>query len=119
MVKQQTPSEVESRQLLITAAATGGPFENVSQAVTTEYSLIRNEGGGGRGFGYLFQVALGLEVVFSLPKETAVYKILSAKVRTGFPTCTDLGTCTTSTCTRISEAAERKRKNCCKPKSSG
>jgi len=24
MVKQQTPSEVESRQLLITAAATGG-----------------------------------------------------------------------------------------------
>lgn len=66
--------------------------------------------------GYLFQVALDLEVVFSLPKEMAMCKILSAEVRKRFPTCTDLGTCTTSTCTKISEAADRKRKNYCKPK---
>lgn len=66
--------------------------------------------------GYLFQVALDLEVVFSLPKEMAMCKILSAEVRKGFPTCTDLGTRATSTCTSISEATDRKRKNYCKPK---
>ena len=116
MVKQQTPSEVESKQLLITAAATGGSIWKCVTSSNHRVQSYKGWGGGAVWCGYLFQVALDLEVVFSLPKEMAVCKILSAKVRKGFPTCTDLGTCTTSAYTRISEAADRKRKNFCKPK---
>lgn len=78
MVKQQTPSEVESRQLLITAAATGG---SIWKCVTSSNHRVQSYKGLGCvwGGGYLFQVALDLEVVFSLPKEMAVCKILSAK----------------------------------------
>lgn len=69
MVKQETPSEAESRQLLITAAATGG---SIWKCVTSSNHWVQSYKWGGE---CLFQAALSLEVILSLPKAMAVSKI--------------------------------------------
>ena len=88
MVKQQSPREAESRQLLSTAIATGG---SIWKCVTSSNPWAQSYKW--LGWAYLFQAALGLEVVFSLPNAMSVCEILSPLVRKGFPTCTDVGAC--------------------------